>query len=83
MVELCQYHLQDQFGPAMASHLSSPLYYKQIEYTDKKGEQRKKGESAAPVLYVKLIYSEKSNKISSPLTTKGKQKVGPFDYLDQ
>lgn len=68
----------------MASHLSSPLYYKQIEYTDKEGEQRKKkGESAAAVLYAKLIYSEKSNKTSSPFTKKGKQKVGAFDYLNQ
>ena len=82
-MELCQYHLQDQFGPLMASHLSSPLYYKQIEYTDKKGEQRKKRWSGSPCTLCKLIYSEKSNKISSPFTTKGKQKVGPFDYLNQ
>ena len=52
-------------------------------YRQKRRTKKKKGESAAAVLYAKLIYSEKSNKISSPFTTKGKQKVGPFDYLNQ
>ena len=33
-----------------------------------------KGESAAAVLYAKLIYSEKSNKISSPFTTQKENK---------
>lgn len=37
--------------------------YKQIEYKDKKGKtKKKKDESAAPVLYVKLVYSDKSKK---------------------
>lgn len=35
------------------------------------------------VLYEKLIYSEKTGKILSLFTTKGKQKVDPFDYLNQ
>lgn len=39
------------------------FYYKQIEYEDKKGKTKKKiDENAAPVLYVKLIYSDKSKK---------------------
>ena len=46
----------------MASSLSSPLYYKQIEYTDEK-TKTKKDKSVVPVLYAKLIFSEKSGKI--------------------
>ena len=65
-------------------HLSSPSYYKQIEYTDKKGKKRtKRDESAAPVLSIKLIYSEKSKKILSLFKTKGKDSVNPFKYLGQ
>ena len=46
----------------LASHLNSPLYYKQIEYYDKKGNKKtKKDESSAPIHYSKLTYSEKSN----------------------
>ena len=63
---------------------SKGLYYKQVEYTDKKGKKKtKRDESAAPVLYAKLIYSEKTKKILSLFKTKGKQKVNPFDYLNQ
>ena len=39
--------------------------------------------SVAPVLYTKLIYSEKSKKILSLFKTKGKDSVNPFKYLDQ
>lgn len=59
-MELCQYHLQDQFGPAMASHLSSPLYYKQIEYTDKKGEQRKKKVNQQPLFFMQNLSIQKN-----------------------
>ena len=56
--------------------MSEPLYYKQVEYTDKKGKKKtKRVPSAAPVLYAKLIYSEKAKKILSLFRTKGKQKV--------
>ena len=68
----------------MASTLSSPLYYKQVEYTDKKGKKKtRKDETAAPVLYAKLIYSEKSKKILSLFKTKGKKDLNPFKYIDQ
>lgn len=44
----------------MASHLSGTLYYEQVEYTDKKGKTKTKNdESASPVLYAKLICSDK------------------------
>ncbi|CAH3150045.1 unnamed protein product, partial [Porites evermanni] len=79
-----QYHLENEYGPDMASTLSSPFYYKQIEYTDKKGKKKTKvAESSAPVLYAKLIYSEKSKKILSLFKTKGKKDLNPFKYINQ
>ena len=82
--EICQQHLEDEYGPEIASSLSDPLYYKQIEYTDKKGKKKtKKDSSAAPVLYAKLLYSDKLKKILSLFKVKGKKKVNPFNYLNQ
>ena len=64
--------------------MSPPFYYKQVEYTDKKGKKKtKKDTSAAPVLYAKVIYSEKSKKILSLFKTKGKKDVNPLKYIDQ
>ena len=64
--------------------MSSPFYYKQVEYTDKKGEKKtKRDETAAPVLNAKLIYSEKSKNILSLFKTKGKKDLNPFKYLEQ
>ena len=82
--EMCCKHLESEYGPDQASSLSSPLYYKQVEYTDKKGKKKtRKDESAAPVLYAKLIYSEKSKKILSLFKTKAKKSLNPFKYIDQ
>ena len=68
----------------LASSLSEPFYYKQVEYFDKKGKKKtKRDTSAAPVLYAKLIYSEKSKKVLSLFKTKGKKDLNPFKYLDQ
>ena len=82
--DMCCKHLENEYGPDMASTLSSPFYYKQEEYTDKKGKKKtRKDESAAPVLYAKLIYSEKSKKILSLFNTKGKKALNPLKYVDQ
>ena len=68
----------------MASSLSSPFYYKQIEYFDKKGKKKTKIDpSTEPVLYAKLVYSEKSKKILSLFRTKGNKDLNPFKYIDQ
>ena len=68
----------------VASSLCSPFYYKQIEYTDKKGKKKTKvDESSAPVLYSKLIYSEKSKKILSLFKGKGGKDLNPFKYINQ
>ena len=81
---LSQQHLENEYGPDLASSLSSPFYYKQIEYTDKKGKKRTKvDESSAPVLYAKLIYSEKSKKILSLFKGKGGKDLNPFKYINQ
>ena len=76
--------LENEYGADVASSLSSPLYYKQVEVTDKKGKKKtKKDTSAAPVLYAKVVYSEKSKKILSIFKTKGKKDVNPLKYIDQ
>ena len=81
---LSQQHLENEYGPDQASSLSSPFYYKQIEYTDKKGKKRTKvDESSAPVLYAKLIYSEKSKKILSLFKGKKGRDLNPFKYINQ
>ena len=83
-MELCKLHLESEYGSDLASSLSSPFYYKQVEYIDKKGKKKTKiDESSAPVLYAKLIYSEKSKKILSLFKTKGKKDLNPFKYIDQ
>ena len=81
---ICSHHLESEYGADLTSSLSSPLYYKQVEYTDKKGKKKTKiDSSAAPVLYAKLIYSEKSKKILSLFKTKGNKDLNPFKYIDQ
>ena len=84
VISMCQSHLENEYGADLASSLSSPFYYKQIEYTDKKGKKKTKvDESSAPVLYAKLIYSEKSKKILSMFKTKGRKDLNPFKYINQ
>ena len=56
----------------MASFLSSPLYYKQIEYTDEKGRTKTKKDKSVV---------EKSGKILSLFSTKGKKDVDPLTIL--
>ena len=81
---VCRNHLELEYGSDIASSLSLPFYDKQIEYIDKKGKKKTKiDHSSAPVLYAKLIYSEKSKKILSLFKTKGKKDLNPFKYIDQ
>ncbi|CAH3179862.1 unnamed protein product [Porites lobata] len=84
VVSMCQSHLESEYGADLASSLSLPFYYKQIEYTDKKGKKKTKvDESSAPVLYAKRIYSEKSKKILSLFKGKGGKDLNPFKYINQ
>ena len=84
VITLSQLHLENVYGPDLASTLFPPFYYKHIEYTDKKGKKKSKvDESSAPVLYAKLIYSEKSKKILSLFKGKGGKDLNPFKYINQ
>ena len=82
--DLCQDHLSREYGENEASSLSDMLYYKQVEYFDKKGKtEKKKDETSSPVLYVKLIYSSETKKFSTICRVKGKQEVKPLEYKDK
>ena len=82
--EICCKQLESEYGPDQASTLSSLLYYKQEEYTDKKGKKKTRvDETAAPVLYAKLIYSDKTKKILSLFKGKRNKDLNPFKYVDQ
>ena len=84
IVLMSQKHLEVEFGPDCASSLSDPFYYKQIEYTDKRRRSKtKKDDTSAPVLYAKLIYSEKSKKILSLFKGKGGRDLNPFKSINQ
>ena len=79
-----QQHLENEYGADLASTLSSPFYFKQEEYTDKKGKKKTRIDpSSAPVLYAKLIYSEKSKKILSLFKGKEGKDLNPFKYINQ
>ena len=67
--ELCREHLEnDKKKAGFASLLKSPL----VEKNDK-----------SPVLYPKLIFSKKANKIYTLFHSKESDKLNPLDYLDQ
>ena len=84
VITFSQQHLENEYGADLASSLSSPFYFKQEEYTDKKGKKKTRiDNSSAPVLYAKLIYSEKSKKILSLFKGKGGKDLNPFKYIDQ
>ena len=84
VTNLSQQYLENEYGPDLASTLNVPLYYKQEEYTDKKGKKKTRNDpSSAPVFYAKLIYSEKSKKILSLFKGKGGKDLNPFKYNDQ
>ena len=82
--DLCRDHLSRDYGENEAACLSEILNYKQIEYTDGKGKtKKKKDKSSAPVLYVKLIYSNDNKKFSTIFREKGNKEVKPLDYKDK
>ena len=67
----CRIALEDAFGPEMMNDLSKLLYVNQNDKTK------------SPVLYAKLKYSEKSDKIFSSFRMKGNQDPDPLDFLNQ
>ena len=84
VITFSQQHLENEYGADLASSLSSPFYFKQEEYTDKKGKKKTRiDNSSAPVLYAKLIYSEKSKKILSLFKGKGGKDLNHVKYINQ
>ena len=82
--DLCRDHLSRDYGENEAACLSDILYYKQIEYTDGKSKtKKKKDKTSAPVLYLKLIYSSDTKKVSTIFRVKGNKEVKPLDYKDK
>ena len=82
--ESCRDYLEKNYGDNEATSLGEILYYKHIKYQNSKGKtKKKKDESSSPVLYVKLIYSDKTKKILTIFRTKGNKSINPFDYLNQ
>ena len=67
--ESCFDKLENVYGPEIANSLSQLLY--------------QKDETKSPVLYAKLMYSEKSDKILSLFKVKGNQNPDPLDFLNQ
>ena len=78
--ELCHEYLEETYEVDVSERLSDLLYYKQT--TDKKG-RKKRDESVSPVLYAKLIYSGKNDKILSLFRTKGIDSVDPMIYFEK
>ena len=82
--EICRDYLEKNYGDNEATSLGEILYCKHIEYQNSKGKtKKKKDESSSPVLYVKLIYSDKTKKILTIFRTKGNKSIDPLDYLNQ
>ena len=82
LITFSEKHLQKEYERDLI--LAPPYYYKKIEYTDKKGKKKTKvDESSSPILYAKLIYSEKSKKILSLFKGKGGKDLKPFNYMNQ
>ena len=77
---ICQDHLSECYGENEATSLGDILYSKKIEVVNEKGKfKKKRDKSCFPVLYVKLIYSDKTKKILSIFRTKGNKNINPFD----
>ena len=78
--DLCHEYLEETYEADVSERLSDLLYYKQT--TDEKG-RKKRDESVSPVLYAKLIYSGKNDKILSLFRTKGDDRVDPMMYFEK
>ena len=80
--EVCHEYLEETYDSDVSERLSEILYYKQSKAFDKKG-RKKRDESVSPVLYAKLIYSGKNDKILSLFRTKGDDRVDPMMYFEK
>ena len=60
--ELCCKHLETEYGSGMASTLSSPLYYKQVEFVDKKGKKKTKKMSQLLQFFTQNLFTLRSQR---------------------
>ena len=60
--EICCSHLENEYGSDMASTLSSPLYYKQVEYTDKKGKKKHEKMRQLLQFYMQNLFTLRSQR---------------------
>ncbi|PFX30083.1 hypothetical protein AWC38_SpisGene5138 [Stylophora pistillata] len=65
---LCYEHLENLFGPETAEMLKLPLIER---------------EGKAPILYSKLIFTKRTQKIHTLFQSRENAKENPLDYLDQ
>ncbi|PFX12991.1 hypothetical protein AWC38_SpisGene22970 [Stylophora pistillata] len=65
---ICYEHLDEVYGTDVAESMKFPMAEK---------------EGKAPILYPKLMYSEKSQKIRTLFHSREEAKVDPLDFLDQ
>ncbi|PFX23308.1 hypothetical protein AWC38_SpisGene12151 [Stylophora pistillata] len=65
---LCRDHLEEVYGEELAGMMKFPMVEK---------------EGKPPILYTKLMYSEKTQRIHTLFHSKEKSKENPLDYLDQ
>ncbi|CAH3125731.1 unnamed protein product [Porites lobata] len=70
LTSLSQQHLENEYGADLASTLTSVLFYKQEEYTDKKGKKKTRIDpSSAPYCNVKLALIIEGIFISKTVTS--------------
>ena len=78
--DLSHENLDETYGVDVSETLRPILYYKMT--TDKRG-RKKRDVTVSPILYPKLIYSEKKQSIVSLFRRKGEGKVDPMLYLEK
>ena len=71
------------FGGLMQKKESPDFRSPEVGISEKGKKKTRIDPSSAPVLYAKLIYSEKSKKILSLFKGKGGKDLNPFKYINQ
>ena len=75
--ELCYNHVEEIYGVEIADQMREILYYKESELNGLKNRD----DSIPPILYSKLIYSKKDEKIYSLFRMKGDGNVDPMKFF--
>ena len=62
LTSLSQQYLENEYGPDLASSLTSPLYYKQEEYTDKKGKNKTRNTHHLHRFFMRNLFIRKNQR---------------------